>query len=406
VKINIVVDVYPHPFKNYFDTQFADFVNAGHEVSVLSVGQLGSGDYSHLVPHGVKVTQLQTLRTRPLLIAWLFIKRLCTVPSRIFRAFAIGIRNRLGIRETINVVMWAVQLPGGLPDLYFAHNLAAARRFWFLRDLCPTVPYVIHYHGGEVPGVPQISSAAAKRAFSTPDIVFTNTQFSKSECINRGCPAEKISILPVGFRISDYVPDPNRRYRQNGSLRVLTIGRASAEKGFLVSLEAIRRLVGSRGFKDFHYTIIGDGPELPAMRAFVEKHGLGERVRLFGWATRDELTTELKLADVFILPSLVTSNFIENQACIAQEAMLMQVPVIASDIGGVRESVAPELRPLMFEPGNAEQLTERLSTVAGMDASTLAELGRRGREFAARDYDIVSINQKLLKQTIARNAAG
>ena len=396
MNIYIIVDVYPHPFKNYFDTQFGEFINAGHSVHVFSVGKLRGGDYSHLVPKGVKITQLETLRTRPWLIAWQGIKRLFNAPTRSFEAVALGMRHRLGLRETTKLVMWAVQLPAKPPDLFFAHNLAAARRFWFVRELHPDIPYVFYYHGGEVPGVPTIEDEAARRAFSAPDIVFTNTQFSRLDGIKRNCPPEKLCILPVGFRISDYQPQASRPYRQGGTLRFLTLGRASPEKGFSISLEAMRQLVYERGFTGFHYVIVGDGPDLSNMRKLVENYGLSKHVTLFGWATREQVAEQMTLADVFILPSLEINNWSENQACVTQEAMLMRVPVIASTIGGVRESIAPELRGWMFEPGNSAQLADRLIAISKCSAADLEALGRRGREFAERGYDVVTLNQRLL----------
>jgi glycosyltransferase involved in cell wall biosynthesis len=293
-------------------------------------------------------------------------------------------------------------LPAKTPDLFFAHNLAAARRFWFVRELHPGIPYVFYYHGGEVPGVPSIDDEAARRAFSSPDIVFTNTQFSRLDAIKRNCPAEKLCILPVGFRISDYKPKIGRSYKADGKLRLLTIGRASPEKGFPIALEAIRQLVHERGVKDFHYVIVGDGPDLPKTRRLVEELKLGEYVTLFGWATREQLTEEINKADVFILPSLEINNWSENQACVTQEAMLMRVPVIASTIGGVRESIAPELRDWMFEPGNSRQLADRLVEIAKRDPAYLEDLGNRGREFAEKGYDVATLNFRLLKLGIAR----
>lgn len=406
MNIYIIVDVYPHPFKNYFDTQFGEFIRAGHNVHVFSVGKLRSGDYSSLVPKGVRVTQLETLRTRPWYIAWLGIKRLFDDPLRSFKAVAIGVRHRIGLRETTKLVQWAVQIPGELPDLFFAHNLAAARRYWLLRELHPDIPYVFYYHGGEVPGVQCIDDADARRAFSAPDIVFTNTQFSRLDGIKRHCPDEKICILPVGFRISDYRPNQGRTYKRDGKLQFLTIGRASPEKGFPISLEAMRQLVYERGFTNFHYAIVGDGPELPKMRKLVEELRLGEYVTLFGWATREQLSEQLTKADVFILPSVEINNWSENQACVTQEAMLMRIPVIASTIGGVRESISPELREWMFEPGNSRQLADRLSDIAGRDAAYLEELGARGREFAEKGYDVALLNERLLKLAQARNPIG
>jgi hypothetical protein len=50
----------------------------------------------------------------------------------------------------------------------------------------------------------------------------------------------------------------------------------------------------------------------------------------------------------------------------------------------------------MFEPGNSAQLADRLIEISKCSAADLEALGKRGREFAERGYDVVTLNQRLL----------
>jgi glycosyltransferase involved in cell wall biosynthesis len=70
--------------------------------------------------------------------------------------------------------------------------------------------------------------------------------------------------------------------------------------------------------------------------------------------------------------------------------------VVASDFGGVRESLPASLHEYLYTPGSVDELTERLSSVMKLTANEARALGRLGRGFVETNYDIRTINQRLL----------
>jgi len=85
---------------------------------------------------------------------------------------------------------------------------------------------------------------------------------------------------------------------------------------------------------------------------------------------------EYRAADAILLPSIPTPHWEENQACVAQEAMLMKLPVLSTRTGGVQESIAPELRLLAVDPGDANALADRIEMLLDLElrASGLGRL--------------------------------
>lgn len=105
-------------------------------------------------------------------------------------------------------------------------------------------------------------------------------------------------------------------------------GHVTHRKGFDLLLRA---LAGMRA-RDVHAVILGSGPEEPALRALAGELGVAERVHWPGF--RPDLVGLLPAADVFVLTS---RN--EGMANVMLEAMAAGVPVVATDISGVRDAI-------------------------------------------------------------------
>lgn len=401
--IYAITEYYPSLYKPYFDTQFAQLLEDGHDLRIFT---LGGGDRSTLEPKVVKwrldrrTSHLPTGR-----------RSLPAFASRIFAQFAAAPRARLAALQSaihasppsvrrITDAARLLTLPLEPPDLCLVHNLLAARDVRFLRTLYPGVPIAFYYHGGEIPGM-TISEDGVAESFSAADVVFTNTERSKAHAVSRGCDRDSVVVCPVGFDLSEFPVAADRQYRADGRLNVLSIGRLSPEKGFAYAIEAARQLAES-GERNFHYSLIGGGALEQSLREQVAAAELGSLVELTGPVSRERLTHELAAADVVVLPSIVVGTWEENQACVVQEAMLMHAVVVATATGGVPESLAPEMHRFLVPEGDASAIACRLRQLAALGTDELAALGRAGRAFAESRYDIRQLNRKLLAETIAR----
>jgi glycosyltransferase involved in cell wall biosynthesis len=115
------------------------------------------------------------------------------------------------------------------------------------------------------------------------------------------------------------------------------------------------------------------------MAALLAGAGLGDRLRLLGY--RDDVAAVLAAADIFALPS-----YFEAMPMSVIEAMLTELPVVASDVGGLREEVVPGVTGLLVPPREASPLAQALARLAA-DAGLRAAMGLAGRERAVALYD-------------------
>jgi glycosyltransferase involved in cell wall biosynthesis len=132
----------------------------------------------------------------------------------------------------------------------------------------------------------------------------------------------------------------------------VSLGALTPEKDHSTLLEAAALLV--RDLPELHWAVIGEGPLRPALQARIAQLGLGERVHLVGQIEDAHLA--LAGADVFVLSSLA-----EGLGSSVLAAMALDVPVVATRVGGV---------PELLEAGAGVLVT------AGNPAQIAAAVGR------------------------------
>jgi glycosyltransferase involved in cell wall biosynthesis len=403
VKILAIAEHFPSPYKPYHNTQFAEFVAAGYELTVAAfdrhAGPPGAPEESAPFVRNTRYLP-GTLRDLPRFLPAL-LGRALRHPFASLRQAARAMKYPDSLKRRLMNACRAVLLPNTVPDFCIVHNLRAVMNVQFLKLLYPEAVVTMYYHGGELPGVPVPSDAESKRAFRSVDIVFTNTEYSRWHSVSRGADPQSVVISRVGFNLSAF-PDPaDRSYRQGGRLNILMAGRVGEEKGFGYGLQAFKRLLDEDAC-DAILRIAGDGPKAAELRQFVADNGLTERVHFLGRVDQDRLRVEYRNADVFLLPSIACGVWEENQACVVQEALLMRAIAAVSRTGGVPESTVPEMLAYSFDIADVMGMTDSLRRLSRLSVDELEALGAQGRRFVEQRYDIRSLNREVLDIVRAR----
>lgn len=170
--------------------------------------------------------------------------------------------------------------------------------------------------------------------------------------------------------------------------RLLTLGRLVVKKGFAVLLEACR-LLAHQGL-EFQLTLAGAGPQERALRRMIENYGLESRVSLPGFVPHREVPRLLAQAHLFVMPSIIApSGNRDGTPTVILEALQHGVPVVATDICGIREMVRPRETGWLTRPGDAPALAAAIQVALShpQEAQRRAHWGRRlvQQEFDSRN---------------------
>ena len=210
-------------------------------------------------------------------------------------------------------------------------------------------------------------------------------------------PPEKCAIIPGGVEIETYSPGTIRDF--HGLLRLIYLGRLDDVSKAVMMLPKIARQLATAGV-EFHFDIIGDGPDRERMGdAFAQAH-LNPRVAFHGTLRREEALPFLHRAHLFLLPSRyegVPWALLETMACGC-------VPIASRIAGTTDYVVAHGTSGLLCTVGKASEFAQaimdlaadrkRLETFSAAAVRTIRD--RFTLERVVRDHD--DLLQALLAQ--------
>jgi len=184
--------------------------------------------------------------------------------------------------------------------------------------------------------------------------------------------AQRLVTIPNGSRIYSLAQRPPL----DGRLpQLVSIGSLSARKNFATAILALAQLRDEIA----RYTIIGEGPERSRLEAIIHREQLEDKVQLVGWS--ETVENYLYEADIQLIPSLW-----EGFGLVAVEGMSTGLPVVASNVDGLRE-VLNESNPAVTLIDKADSvdawvigIRKAVADLRSQGSSNLAQLSRQQAE--------------------------
>jgi len=217
--------------------------------------------------------------------------------------------------------------------------------------------------------------------------------FMKERLIALGAPEVRILKLPMGVDLSRF-RFFERQKRASGGMVLLFVGRLVEMKGVEYLLRAMAIANASR--PDITCLIAGDGLLHGKLEALAEDLHLRRTVRFLGAVSQDEALTLFQNADAFVLPSIVTAaGDVETQGVVLAEAQAAGMPVIATQVCGIPESVLNGESAWLVPPRNPEALAAAFVRLAEHPA-TWSKMGSAGRALVENQFDLEKLNDLLV----------
>jgi glycosyltransferase involved in cell wall biosynthesis len=179
------------------------------------------------------------------------------------------------------------------------------------------------------------------------DVVVCISHATRDECLSRGISPDKCSVIPVGVRSGEaYIDSTQSELRRDlEQLFNLTLD----NKLLLVT---VGRLVKRKGVAWFVENVIPELEYEKIDRLIRAKH-LSNRVFLLGNLSDQQRNVVLNASDIFIMPNITVDGDIEGFGIVTLEAGSVGLPVIASNIQGIRDAVIDGRTGYLVEEGNS-----------------------------------------------------
>ena len=162
--------------------------------------------------------------------------------------------------------------------------------------------------------------------------------------LQQGVPAEKLIFSKYGFD-THKINFHRKQYNNTSSLNFGFIGRIIPTKGIGVLIDAFKNT-------NANLSIYGG---VGSQKRFLEQNN----IQFKGAYDNNNINQILNAIDVLIVPS----TWLENSPLVIQEAFLAGIPVITSNIGGMKELVTDGVNGFLFEAGNTKSLQTCISKI-------------------------------------------
>jgi len=196
----------------------------------------------------------------------------------------------------------------------------------------------------------------------------------------------EIKVIHVGVDTALFRPtEPKREYLSERQFKILTVARLHKYKGLEYLIEAMRLLQEMQEAKLY---ILGKGAEEGNLQKLVKKLGLeGKVVFIEKPIPNYEMPFLYRECDVYVQPSII-----EPYGIAVLEAMACGKPVIGTKVGGMLDTVKDGETGFLVDPGNAEEITDRIMILK--DENKREGMGRRARKWVVENFDWTVIGKR------------
>ncbi|MFL6121182.1 glycosyltransferase [Actinophytocola sp.] len=279
---------------------------------------------------------------------------------------------------------WRVERPDVVHSHFWMSGLVAA-----IAAKRHGIPLVHTYHAlgtvkrrhqGEADTSPESRIDTERVIGRSADCVIATCSDEVAELSRMGLSKSRIKIVPCGVDTKQFLPE-GRRSRPKLAHRIVSVGRLVPRKGFADLITVLPAL------PDTELVIAGgadramrDDPEANRLRELARSLGVADRVRLAGQVPRERMPELLRSADV-----VACVPWYEPFGIVPLEAMACGVPVVATAVGGLIDTVVDGVTGMLVPPRRPAALTVALKSLL-LDPVKRSFLGGAGRDRVESRY--------------------
>jgi colanic acid/amylovoran biosynthesis glycosyltransferase len=399
----LIAERFPEPVGSFLLDQITSFIDMGIDVKVFVLHKKENAEHENIKKYKVleRTTFLNVPRRKlirffdsiPILARGLFYD-----PIKVLKSFNIKRYGKMAL--TLNFLYWYNELPKLKEefDIIHCHFGVVGLMGLYLKDIGMKGKLVTSFYGSDIGNYPKKNGEDVYiPLFKTGDIFIANSNSVKERLLQYGCPEDKISkIIPLAIRSDKFKPSKTIK-KPKKYFRILTVARLMEEKGHKYSIKAIAELV-KKNYYNIKYIIVGDGPERQYLENLVSELGINKYVKFLGRLSDKEMVKQYKMAHIFVLPSVHATEYFseEGQGVVNQEAQLMELPVISTNVGGIPEGLLDGRSGFIVPEKNSNIIAEKIEVLIN-NSLLRKKMGLVGRKFVMNKYSTKKMVSDVIK---------
>ena len=319
-----------------------------------------------------------------------FLKLLIFYPKRFIKTiFYIKNLSNLSIKEKLNRLNTIIPLIINLPDIMHI-QWAKSIDLWFFLKTDFNVKIVLSLRGTHINCSPlndKVLTKLYKTTFPEIDRFHAVSKSLEHEALKYGAKKNKIDVIysPINFK-KIYKKKDN--WDLQNTIKVLSVGRSNWVKGYHIALSAIK-ILHDQGH-DINYTIII--PDKPSEEVLyqIENLRISNLVYFKSYAEQHKIYTLMTESDCLLLPSIS-----EGIANVVYEAMSVNLPVISSDCGGMKEIIKDGYNGYLFKNRDFLSLVNSFNIFLNTSSNEKETLVRNAKDYILKNNNIIYVGEKM-----------
>lgn len=261
-------------------------------------------------------------------------------------------------------------------------------------------PYVVVAHGLDITYQKAFYQQLILPFVRRASKVMSISSATSDEVLKRGIKPENASVITLGTH-DDYngAVIPNRaalskglKFNLSERLLLLTTGRLVKRKGVAWFISNVLPGLAEQHPKIL-YIVVGEGAQRQAIEDVIAKHKLSSHVLLTGRVSDDIRSLLYQSSDIFVMPNIIVPGDMEGFGIVVQEAAVAQLPVVASDLEGIKDALVDQKNGIMLPTRDADGFGEAIEKLI-TDKEYRRSFGEKAREFTLKEYSWTRIAKK------------
>lgn len=218
--------------------------------------------------------------------------------------------------------------------------------------------------------------------------------------VRKGIPREKFIFIPNGVDTQKFIETHTREDLEKvvgeklaGKRILLTTGRLAAHKG----VDWFSENVMPKLPENILYLIAGDGEKREDIEKIIKDKRLGNRIKMLGKVNDHNLKVLYNTADIYIKPNIKVPGTMEGFGLVAIEAASCKLPVIASNLEGLKDAIKDGQNGFLVEPYDSDGYVRKINELLAND-NFRKDFGEKARAFIVENYSWEKISRRYLEE--------
>ncbi|MDQ1284049.1 MAG: TetR family transcriptional regulator [Patescibacteria group bacterium] len=216
----------------------------------------------------------------------------------------------------------------------------------------------------------------------------------------RGIPKDKFVFIPNGVDTEKFIEFHKREELEKivgekleNRKIILSTGRLAVHKGIDWFCENVVPLLG----EDIIYLVAGDGEKRKDIEKIIASKKLEPKVKILGKVSDEDLKVLYNTADLYVKPNIKVEGTMEGFGLVAIEAASCKLPVIASNLEGLKDAIKDGQNGFLVEPYDADGYVKKINDLL-KDEAYRRDFGEEARKYVIENYSWEKISRRYLEE--------